>query len=372
MIKNVFLFIAMTLTTSTLLAEKIPNIEFSVNEQKFRMELFDEDELVSIENLINELKVKYTTVEDEEFACACKLASHQLPGKLRKLLYDFSIRKLPDGHLLLRGFRIDSDAIGATPAHWDAPWNNTKLLREEIFQCLISSALGEIFGWRTQENGRYLRHIVPIEAEKKEQLGGSSDVVLLWHNEEAFHPQRADLMSIVCYRNEEGASTNLCPTSYLDIPAHYREILTQPRFYIKPDMSHSPDRNKSEHWNLSETHFNKIFEFLANPEHVSVITGAVGQESFRIDEAFMEALPGDQEAQEALNWLYNHMTERKASIVMEMGDILLIDNRIAAHGRSPYVPNYGPNARWLRRVNITTDLTKSYEWKDKPYGRVIF
>ena len=366
------LFITMTLTTCNLLPEANANIRLSVDKQKFRMEFFNEEELDSIENLINELKVKYTTVEDEEFAFACKLASYQLPSKLHKLLYDFSICKLPDGHLLLRGFRIDSEAIGATPSHWDAPWNNTQTLREEIFQCLISSALGEIFGWRTQENGRYLRHIVPIESEKKEQLGGSSDVVLLWHNEEAFHPQRADLISIMCYRNEERASTNLCPTSYLDIPEHYREVLSQPRFFIKPDMSHSPDNNKSEHWNLTQAHFNKIFEFLANPEHVPVITGAVGQENIRIDEAFMEALPGDQEAQEALNWLYNHMTQRMASVVMEMGDIILIDNRITAHGRSPYVPNYGPKARWLRRVNITTDLRKSYEWKDKPYGRVVF
>lgn len=335
-------------------------------------EYLDDYELGCIESIISELKAKFDSIESEEFASECKLASHSLPYKLRKLLYNFSNRKVNQGYILLKGFQIDQEAIGPTPSHWDAPWKDTASHREEIFQCLISSCLGEIFGWRTQENGRYLRHIVPIEVEKKEQLGGSSDVVLLWHNEEAFHPQRADLMSIMCYRNEERAETNICSTSHMEIPHDYWEVLTQPRFYIKPDMSHFPDKNKSQHWQLSEAHFHKIFHFLSKPEHVPVISGGRGQENLRIDEAFMEALPGDEEAQEALEWLYKHMNESKVSIVMEPGDILLIDNTITAHGRSPYKPNYGPRARWLRRVNITTDLRKAYEWKDKPYGRVIF
>ncbi|MDE3045635.1 MAG: TauD/TfdA family dioxygenase [Verrucomicrobiota bacterium] len=335
-------------------------------------ESIQNDELLIIEELINRLKGKFNTIEQEKFADECLLVGQELPYRLRKLLNDFRNRRMNDGYLLLRGFPIDDEAIGRTPSHWDASWINPRILREEIFQCLISSCTGDIFGWLTQENGRYLRHIVPIEKDKNEQLGGSSNVVLLWHVEEAFHPQRADLMSIMCYRNEEKACTNICAVSDLDIPDQYWEILSQKRFFIEPDKSHMQENNESKHWQLNEEHFKKIHAFLENPEPVSVLNGIRGQENLLVDEAFMDALPGDEEAKKALKWLFNHMNERNNPIMMGPGDLLLIDNRMTAHGRSPYVPNYGPKARWLRRVNITADLRKSYQWKDKPYGRVIF
>ncbi len=141
---------------------------------------------------------------------------------------------------------------------------------------------------------------------------------------------------------------------------------------IEPDKSHSPENNQSKHWKLSAAHFKRIQSFLQNPQPVSVLQGSHGQEQLLLDEAFMTALPGDTEAKEALDWLFQHMNEKKCALVMQAGDILLIDNRMTAHGRSAYAPHYGPKARWLRRVNITTDLRKSYQWKDQPYGRVIF
>jgi Fe(II)/alpha-ketoglutarate-dependent arginine beta-hydroxylase len=340
-------------------------------EQMLTNEQLLQEEIIVIETLINKLKREFNTIEQEAFADACKLLSHEMPFRLRKRFHEFRNRKGNEGYLLLQRFPMDDESLGATPSHWDVEWVNPRILREEIFECLIASSLGEIFGWLTQENGRYLRHIVPIEAEKSEQLGGSSEVVLVWHVEEAFHPQRADLMIIMCYRNEEQASTNICSMSDLDIPSDYYEVLTQPRFFIMPDKSHSQENNKSKHWQLNDEQFKKIHAFLENPQPVAVFTGRRGQENLLIDEAFMEALPGDEEAAEALKWLFQHMNERKRAIIMKPGDLLLIDNRMTAHGRSPYVPNYGPKARWLRRVNITADLRKSYQWKERPYGRVI-
>ncbi|MFZ4772971.1 MAG: TauD/TfdA family dioxygenase [Chlamydiia bacterium] len=335
-------------------------------------EVLEKQEVEIIEGIINKLIQRFHTIEQEEFATQCHLAAHEIPYRLRKVLNDFRNQRVAGGHLVVKGFVIDQEAIGPTPSHWDAPWENTRTLREEIFQCLISSALGDIFGWLTQENGRFLRHIVPIEADKNEQLGGSSNVTLLWHVEEAFHPQRAEMMTIMCYRNEEQACTNICSTCDLNIPAHYRKILSEPRFIILPDKSHFKENNISSQWNLDEESFEKIRHFLQNPKPTAILNGQLGRETILIDEAFIETLPGDLEAREALDWLFAHMNEQKHAITMKPGDLLLIDNRITAHGRSPYKPNYGPHARWLRRVNITADLVKSYQWKEKPSGRTIF
>jgi len=330
-----------------------------------------EEECQQIESIIERLLAKYNSVENDEFAIECFLMAAYLPFRLRKRFNDFRNQRIPGGHLLLEGFSIDDESIGPTPPHWDAPWNNPQTLREEIYQCLISSALGEIYGWQTQENGRMIRHVVPIEKDKNEQLGGSSNVTLLWHIEEAFHPYRADMMTLMCYRNEEKASTNICSLCNVDIPDHYRKILSEPRFIIEPDKSHTIENNLSSQWSLDEEHFNKIRFFIDHPAPIAVLHGKPGHEHLVIDEAFMKPLEGDKEAEEAAQWLYGHMNERKIGVVAKPGDLLLIDNRITVHGRSPYKPNYGPKARWLRRINITTDLVKSHEWKSSPYSRVI-
>ncbi len=331
----------------------------------------DLDEIQKIEMLIKQLQTDFCTVEDEKFVDTATILAAELPRGFRKLLNDFRNGRLPDGYLLLQGFKIDDEAIGPTPKHWDTPWIKPSVLREEMFQCLVSAGLGDLFGWRTQENGRYLRNIVPIEKDKNEQLGGSSNVVLLWHVEEAFHPQKADMMSIMCYRNKEKACTNICSLNDMEVPDEYWKVLSQPRFFIEPDKSHLPENNQSGQWELTDEHFRKIRHFFANPEPVAVFNGKKGQAELLIDEAFMSAQEGDVEAAEALKWLFQHMSERKHEIVMEPGDLLLIDNRVTGHGRSVYKPIYGDKARWLRRVNITADLRKSYQWKETPYARVI-
>ena len=330
-----------------------------------------EQDCEQIESIIERLQAQYTSTESDEFATACYLMAQSMPYHLRKQLNDFRNQRVPGGYLVVKGFSIDDEQIGATPSHWDAPWERPKTLREEIYHCLISSCLGDIFGWLTQENGRFIRHIVPIEKDKNEQLGGSSNVTLLWHIEEAFHPHRADMMTIMCYRNEEQATTNICSLNDLDIPEHYRKVLSEPRYIIEPDKSHTMENNNSSQWSLDEGHFNKIRSFIENPTPVAVLGGKPGYEHLLIDEAFMEAVEGDTEAKEALEWLFNHMNERKTPVITNPGDVLVIDNRITVHGRAPYKPNYGPKARWLRRINITTDLVKSHEWKTIPYGRVI-
>lgn len=329
------------------------------------------EERNQIESIIMKLQETFFTVESEEFFCECQLESANLPKALRRDLYKFRTQNHISGFFLLEGFEVDNDKIGDTPQHWDTAWEDKGRLREEIFQCLISCAIGEPFGWNTQENGRILRNIVPIESEKNEQLGGSSAVPLLWHIEEAFHPHRAEMMTIMCYRNNERAGTNICSLTQMNIPDHYLNILKQPRFKIEPDKSHFPENNQSKHWKLQSEEFLKIKNFLLNPDPVPAISGPDGFERLIIDQAFMSVKEGDKEAGEALEWLYKHMDEVKISIIMNPGDVVFLDNRRVAHARTVYKPHYGQEARWLRRINVSTDLTKSFEWKETPYARKV-
>ncbi|MBJ7312505.1 TauD/TfdA family dioxygenase [Rugamonas sp. CCM 8940] len=328
-------------------------------------------ELAELKTLVDELTQSFGSVETAEFADACSLAAQQLPRRLRELAHRFKYLHLACGAVLLRGVPVDDERIGPSPSHWDAPWRNPPTLREEVTQCLLAAALGDIFGWRTQENGRFLRHIVPIPKERNEQLGGSSSTTLVWHNEEAFHEFRSDFLAILCYRNEEQAETILSYIGNLHIPDDKWRILSAPRFLILPDKSHLPDQNVSAHWRLDDHAFEHIQRMHSDPRPVPALSGARDKPFIQVDEAFMRAADGDEEAAQAFDWLLREFDAKKLGVVMEPGDMLWIDNKRAVHGRSIYQPNYGPRHRWLRRVNVTLSLRASLPYRESALGRHI-
>lgn len=328
-------------------------------------------ECAGVEHLVDDMARTFGSVETAEFADACALAAQELPRPLRELAHRFKQLHLPCSAVLIRGMPVDDSRIGPSPPHWDAAWRNPPTLREEIAQCLLTSALGEIFGWRTQENGRFLRHIVPIEKERAEQLGGGSSVTLVWHNEEAFHDHRCDFLSIVCYRNEECAETILSSIDDIDVPDDKWAVLSAPRFVVLPDTSHMPDQNVSAHWRLDDDAFNRIRRMYADPQPVPALSGSRQRPFIQVDEAYMQATAGDDEAQGAFDWLIERFNEHKSSVVMEPGDMLWIDNKRAVHGRSVYQPNYGPRHRWLRRVNVTLNLRGSMPFREHAIARYI-
>jgi Fe(II)/alpha-ketoglutarate-dependent arginine beta-hydroxylase len=238
-------------------------------------------------------------------------------------------------------------------------------------QCLVTALLGDIFGWRTQENGRFLRHIVPIERDSAEQLGGGSSVTLVWHNEEAFHEQRAEFLSLLCYRNDERAQTIFCGSDEFDVPDSLWEVLSAPRFTILPDKSHLPDQNVSDQWRLDDHVFAQIRRMHLAPQPVAALQGLRAKPWLRVDEAFMQALPGDAPAAAALRWLIAQFYARQSAIVMQPGDMAWIDNKRAVHGRKLYRPNYGARQRWLRRVNVHANLRATLPFRQAPAARAI-
>lgn len=328
-------------------------------------------EVAALTQLARELVARCDTVESASFAADCALAAQELPRSLRVLAQRYRQLELPCGVLLLRGVPVDDARIGASPAHWDAPWRNPPSLLEEAMQCLLASLIGDIFGWRTQENGRYLRHIVPIEQEHAEQLGGGSSVTLVWHNEEAFHEHRADFLSLLCYRNDEQAQTIFCGIDETEVPDAMWRVLSAPRFTILPDKSHLPEQNVSAQWRLDDHVFEQIRRMHENPQPVAALSGMRAKPWLRVDQAFMHALPGDGEAERALAWLFDALDSHGTSITMLPGDMVLIDNKRVVHGRTVYRPHYGPRQRWLRRVNVHVNLRETLPFRQAPSMRTI-
>jgi Fe(II)/alpha-ketoglutarate-dependent arginine beta-hydroxylase len=314
--------------------------------------LLTSEELPCIEGLVSELRSSFNTIESEQFASECEVAASELPRRLRAHLSQIRSGQFRGGFFQISGFIVDDNCLGPSPVHWDVAWFEQPYLREEIYQCLISSAIGGLIGWRTRENGRFLQHVVPIESDKYEQLGGSSATPLLLHTEDAFHPARADHFTLMCYRNNEAAVTYLAVVDELELDADTIAVLRQSRFLIEPDKSHLPKNNVSGHLMPDHNRYDRVKALIENPEPCALIYGSSSRPMMRVDQPFTRVAEGDDEAQRALTLLHNEMERKSHAVILKSGDLLIVDNLTAAHGRSVYKPDYGPKHRWLRRVNI--------------------
>ena len=54
--------------------------------------------------------------------------------------------------------------------------------------------------------------------------------------------------------------------------------------------------------------------------------------------------------------------------MLEAGDLLVVDNSVAVHGRTPFTARFDGTDRWLQRTFVVADLAASAGERD---GRVI-
>ncbi len=62
----------------------------------------------------------------------------------------------------------------------------------------------------------------------------------------------------------------------------------------------------------------------------------------------------------ALAELREHLLGALVGTVLEPGDMLIVDNRKAVHGRTGFTPRYDGEDRWLRRCFTVSDIRASH------------
>jgi enduracididine beta-hydroxylase len=118
--------------------------------------------------------------------------------------------------------------------------------------------------------------------------------------------------------------------------------------------------------------YQRIQKMNAEPEKVAVLFGDPASLYLRIDPHFMDQLKDDPEARAALNVLINTLDAGLRRVVPGPGDILFIDNYKTLHSRDHFKARYDGNDRWLKRIKITRDRSKSRcAWKSAA-SRVIY
>lgn len=311
-------------------------------------------ELGELTLLLNEVEDIFDDLESSVALPRAVVYAHDLPGRLRSVLNEFRLGQL-SGVLCISGYPVDQKLLGPTPSHWRNRPVPSTARREELLLVLFSSLLGDPFCWATQQDGRLIHDILPIKGHESEPLGSSSETLLTWHTEDAFHPLRGDFISFACLRNPYATATTIGYVDSLDLPDKVKAVLFQERFSIRPDESHLEKNNFVD----DSTKFENINKRWVNPDTMAVLFGDPDQPYIRADPYFMTVEPDDEEARAALDQLVTQMDKQMFDLQMESGDFCFLDNFRVVHGRKPFKPRHDGTDRWLKRLNVSCDLRKS-------------
>jgi L-asparagine oxygenase len=260
---------------------------------------------------------------------------------------------LSGGAALLRG--ADIGVLPSTPTTRVAVVKASKTDKtSEATLMRVAHALGEPVGYIQEHGGDVVQDLYPLRESLGRQVSTSSGVVLAFHTETAFHPHRPRYLVLLCLKGDPSAATTLCSLDAVLplLDPETVQVLGEPRFRTGVDESFG-----STSW-LTPA---------APVIRRSARSDAAGNSvEFVYDSDLTIGI--DAVAQDALDALGRAIHIAQTAVVLEAGDVLIVDNHRAVHGRSPFTARFDGTDRWLQRTFVVAELESS---AGDRVGRVI-
>lgn len=303
------------------------------------------------------------------------LLAHELPRRMRGALTHFRLTGRPFGGLVISGLPVDPKGAGPTPKSYSETPTGLEVDRAAAVLLLAGSLLGDPISYLTQQRGRLVLDVFPVPGQEDTQLGSSSTANLEWHNEDAFHPNRADWILLFSIRNHDAVPTTFAPLQDVVLDPADVDLLFDRRFIILPDESHTAGFNASttgyEDEDAVARAFARIRKMCENPERTAILSGDRRAPFVRIDPAFMQRDLRDPEAEAALERVIAAIDRQLRDVALASGELLIVDNKRAVHGRRPFQARYDGEDRWLRRINVAADLRRTEDSRFGEHGRAV-
>ena len=283
---------------------------------------------------------------DEALVHEAAMRGRSLPIDVDDALARFASQSNRAGALLIRNVPIG--ALPPTPA---TPSESTgKDLATELTLLTVARRLGEPVGYVPEHGGRIVQNIVPTRRDADRQTSTSSRSTLMFHTETAFHPYRPRYLLLLCLRGDPAAETTMASVHDLFdvLPTATVEAMFEPRYRTAVDASFLGDRSNE----LGPT--------------MALVTGTTDSPTFVFDADLTVGI--DPEAQRVVDAVRDTLERCQRAVVLEPGDLLVIDNNVAVHGRSRFAARFDGKDRWLQRTFVVADLAPSAAERS---GRVI-
>ncbi|MFI0982579.1 TauD/TfdA family dioxygenase [Streptomyces sp. NPDC021093] len=274
-------------------------------------------------------------LDEPRWLAAARDLSCALPATLRTALRNFSADSGRAGVLQIHGLPVGP--LPPTPTRRESVERRATVPASALVLCAM--VLGEPVGFEGEKHGALVQNVVPVPGAERSQSNAGS-VNLEMHTENAFHPHRPDFVALSCLRQDLDGVAGLRVASLRRaiglLSAEHREILAEPRFRTDPPPS-----------------FNGSGVAVAH----GAVSGAPEDPDAQVD--FHATTPLDAGAARAMAALREALEAVVDTVYFAPGDLAIVDNRVALHGRTPFTPRYDGHDRWLHRAFIHTDSRRS-------------
>jgi L-asparagine oxygenase len=301
----------------------------------------------------------------ELFCMQCKECSENVPKRIKTILQDFGKNGSRSGFLLFKNISFDNIAPSLPfpiSMHFPkTPNNNDNKVGENTMlarvQSILINVIGEMISYEAEGHGRLFQDVVPMKKMENEQTSVGSNTELEIHTEQAFSKLRPDILSLACIRGDLLAQTYILPVNYIleNMNECEREILRLPFWKTGVDLS----------FKLNGDDF--IEGDVRGP--FPIIYGDVEDPKLLFDQDLMFGTT------EESNCLIKKITDiyyqYRIQHNLQSGEIILIDNLRAVHGRSPFYPKYDGNDRFLIRCFAVYDYEFSSYARNKNNSRMV-
>jgi L-asparagine oxygenase len=289
----------------------------------------------------------------DAFCIEAALRAARLSPRVRRHLIEFSHFGTQEGYLLIRGLPQD-------PTFPPTPPDNTHHLGERTLmargQAIINHVLGEMIAYEAEGGGRLFQDMVPSRQAAATQTSLGSRVELELHTEQAFSRQRPDWVSLSCARGARNAATYVLSAKTLisALEPSAREMLREPLWTTQVDESFRDADRKF------------IDGSLRGP--FSILQGSDEDPFLRFDQDLDWGI--SRQAEKLRQRIIELYPQLRRSHTLAPGEMLLVDNLRAVHGRSPFAARFDGSGRFIIRSFVVRDLAKSRQARPGN-GRVI-
>jgi len=316
-------------------------IFFSHNIIATNMELSHEEKISLIK--LAECITEHPSNSPEFFCRQAKEQSEKLPPRIKKALTIFAAKGSETGFLLIKGIPIQPETIPKTPEGNQHKLGETTTLAK--IQAILVSSIGDMIAYEAECYGNLFQDVVPLRAMEKAQTSLGSNTELEIHTEQAFSKLKPDILSLACLRGDPNAYTHIFPVQTIlnNLTSEEKALLREPLWYTGVDLSFKLNNNEF------------IDGDLRGP--MPIIRGPPNDPTLIFDQDLMTGTT--EESKEMIKKIINIYYQHKLRHNLKPGEIILVDNNRAVHGRSAFKPKYDGEDRFLIRCFATFDLLKS-------------
>ncbi|NDA89605.1 MAG: oxygenase [Alphaproteobacteria bacterium] len=282
------------------------------------------------------------------FCRQAKEQAEKLPPRIKNALTNFAEKGSETGFLLIQGIPIQPDTIPKTPEGNQYKLGETTTLAK--IQAILVSAIGDMIAYEAECYGNLFQDVVPLRTMEKAQTSLGSNTELEIHTEQAFSKLKPDILSLACLRGDPDAFTHIFPVQTIlnNLTTEENALLREPLWYTGVDLSFKLNNNEF------------IDGDLRGP--MPIISGSPNDPILIFDQDLM--IGTTEESKEMIKKIINIYYQKKIRHNLKQGEIILVDNNRAVHGRSAFKPKYDGEDRFLIRCFATFDIGKSEYARD--------